>query len=208
MIVLFYIKNESKRYQTFVANRVAKIHKSTVSTQWRHVPTDQNPADDVSRGMTAEELITSDRWVQGPEFLKKPEADWPKQPDIIEESQAKGMEEVKAEVKVYHASRENPNDPIGRMVKHYSCWYRLKKGVAWMRLKKLLRKRLKDKDDQATPASPRDSLTVSELRETEREVLKFVQREAFDDVQSKRSVLRKLNPILDANGGEWSPQKL
>ncbi|XP_064641321.1 uncharacterized protein LOC135496115 [Lineus longissimus] len=111
------------------------------------------------------------------------------------------MEEVKAEVKVFHTSRETPNDPISRMVKHYSCWYRLKKGVAWMlRLKKLLRKRLKDKDDQATPVSPRDSLTVSELREAEREVLKFVQREAFDDVQSKRSKLRKLNPILNANG--------
>ncbi|XP_064641320.1 uncharacterized protein LOC135496114 [Lineus longissimus] len=50
MIVLFYIKNESKRYQTFVANRVAKIHESTVSTQWRHEPTDQNPADDVIQG--------------------------------------------------------------------------------------------------------------------------------------------------------------
>ena len=38
MIVLHYLNNEDKRYQTFVANRVAKILESTQPSQWRGLP--------------------------------------------------------------------------------------------------------------------------------------------------------------------------
>ena len=33
---LQYIKNESKRFQTYVANRVAEIREVTSPDQWRH----------------------------------------------------------------------------------------------------------------------------------------------------------------------------
>ncbi|XP_064648766.1 uncharacterized protein LOC135500976 [Lineus longissimus] len=203
MIVLYYIRNEAKRYQTFVANRVAKIHENTVPTQWRHVPTDQNPADDVSRGMTADELIGNDRWKHGPEFLKKPETDWPNQP-IIDKHQTEGIE-VKPEVKVYVTGEipDQGHQAISRIINHYSCLYRLKKGMAWLlRLKKVLRQKVRNKGNpvQGPSTSPCGGLTVNELWEAEQEVLKFVQRKAFDDVQSKTGKLRKLNPVLYVNG--------
>ena len=44
--VLQYIANESRRFHTFVANRVSEIHDTTDPRQWRHVPGHCNPADD------------------------------------------------------------------------------------------------------------------------------------------------------------------
>ncbi len=44
--VLKYIKNENKRFKTFVANRVTTIREVSDVDQWRYIPTAQNPADD------------------------------------------------------------------------------------------------------------------------------------------------------------------
>ena len=61
MCVLGYIANTSARYQTFVANRLAIIHENTSSVQWRHVCSQLNPADDASRGLSADALLNKDR---------------------------------------------------------------------------------------------------------------------------------------------------
>ena len=50
-------------YKQFVDNRVKKIHEHP-EIQWRHVPTDENPADLASRGGRIKEL-----WWNGPEWL-------------------------------------------------------------------------------------------------------------------------------------------
>ncbi|PIK44569.1 hypothetical protein BSL78_18566 [Apostichopus japonicus] len=42
MIVLGYIRNEDKRFKTFVANRVSKIHDLSSPNQWRHVGSKEN----------------------------------------------------------------------------------------------------------------------------------------------------------------------
>lgn len=49
-LVLQYIRNESIRFQTFVANSIATIHDGSTPCQWRHVDTCTNPADSVQRG--------------------------------------------------------------------------------------------------------------------------------------------------------------
>ncbi len=67
--VLGYLYNERKRFQSFVANRVATILEMSSPTQWRLVPGKQNPADDASRGLSAEALLNSKRLFDGPEFL-------------------------------------------------------------------------------------------------------------------------------------------
>ena len=48
MTVLRYIANESKRFHTYVANRVAIIRDDSSLLQWRHVESKSNPADDAS----------------------------------------------------------------------------------------------------------------------------------------------------------------
>ena len=52
--VLRYVKNETNRYHTFVTNRVAIIRDGSQPNQWFHVNGDNNPADDASRGLTAD----------------------------------------------------------------------------------------------------------------------------------------------------------
>ena len=49
--VLQYIANESRRFHTFVANRVSEIHDSTNPTQWRHIPGHFNLADNCTRDL-------------------------------------------------------------------------------------------------------------------------------------------------------------
>ena len=80
-VVLGYIKNDSKRFHVFVANRVQQIRDQTSPSQWRHVETKSNPADGASRGITAKELVEGSRWISGPKFFWKPEGLWPQPPE-------------------------------------------------------------------------------------------------------------------------------
>ena len=73
--VLKYIYNETKRFHTYVANRIAVIHNLSQVHQWRYVNTRDNPADDASRGLNIEPLLKSPRWLHGPHFLLKPESE-------------------------------------------------------------------------------------------------------------------------------------
>ena len=59
--VLRYIANSETRYKTFVANGVAAIREQSIPSQWHYVGTKVNPADDASRGLSAEAIIRSNR---------------------------------------------------------------------------------------------------------------------------------------------------
>ncbi|GFV15451.1 uncharacterized protein TNCV_4834771 [Trichonephila clavipes] len=48
---------------------VAKIQELYPNQLWRHVPSDQNPADLVSRGVDPEKLLQQNLWFNGPTFL-------------------------------------------------------------------------------------------------------------------------------------------
>ena len=58
-VVLGYISNESRRFHVFVAKRVQEIQENTSVDQWKYVESKQNPADEASRGMKAQELLDS-----------------------------------------------------------------------------------------------------------------------------------------------------
>ena len=50
-VVLGYIANDSRAFKTFVANRVQAIQEYSSANQWNYIPSEDNPADDTSRGM-------------------------------------------------------------------------------------------------------------------------------------------------------------
>ena len=64
--VLKYRENNVKRFQTFVANRVASIRNFSVPSECHYVDTNANPVDDASRGLSADDLIASKRLHKGP----------------------------------------------------------------------------------------------------------------------------------------------
>ena len=71
-VVIRYVENENRRFQTFVANRIAIIRDRSKPAQWRFVDGTLNPADLASRGLTAVKFLTSNIWMNGPDFLWKP----------------------------------------------------------------------------------------------------------------------------------------
>ncbi|XP_037931078.1 uncharacterized protein LOC119665895 [Teleopsis dalmanni] len=76
-IVISWINSPSSKFHTFVANRVSNIHQLTVTSQWRHVSSEHNPADILSRGLASHKLQSSSMWFYGPMFLHGREELWP-----------------------------------------------------------------------------------------------------------------------------------
>ena len=56
---------------------MAEIQELTDLQAWRYVDSSRNPADDLTRGKTLQELVKPNRWCQGPEFLKSSPEEWP-----------------------------------------------------------------------------------------------------------------------------------
>ena len=77
-IVLHWIHAESSSFKTFVANRISYIQQRSVQSQWRHVLSEDNPADYISRGIHPERLQSMDMWFNGPSFLKHSSPCWPR----------------------------------------------------------------------------------------------------------------------------------
>ncbi|CAH2006544.1 unnamed protein product [Acanthoscelides obtectus] len=91
-IVLGWLQTSPNLLKPFVANRVAEIQRLTETFEWRHVPTCDNPADIVSRGLNPKQLLHSKLWFHGPSWLSSPD-DWP--------IMASGLERVKFGYKDY-----------------------------------------------------------------------------------------------------------
>lgn len=91
--------------------------------------------------------------------------------------------------------------PIDKLVQHFSCWYKLKRAVAWwLRLKHVLRTKSRVTQSQ---------LTVAEIDRAELLVLMYVQLQVYGkeikalasgEAVPRSSHLRSLNPLLDKDG--------
>lgn len=83
LIALCWIAKEPANLKDFIANRIKEIQVTTKDKNciWRHVPTDLNSADLLSRGMTADEFehdqYKSELWWKGPDFLRRSKSEWP-----------------------------------------------------------------------------------------------------------------------------------
>lgn len=76
-VVLHWLAKFPSELKVFVGNRVAEIQALTKVKNWRHVPTNQNPADLISRSTTVAALKTSALWWHGPSFLQLQKDKWP-----------------------------------------------------------------------------------------------------------------------------------
>lgn len=204
MIVLKYIANETRRFTTFVANRVAAIRQESEPKQWRHVRSELNPADYASRGIKASETNKLDRWKRGPEFLWKSTDEWPPQPSDLIDSLDDSDEGVKRE-KVTVGAAIVRKDFWNALFQRYSTWDRLRRVVAWLiralrtpvNVQKRSEVRRNLKRDTKRSIKP---LSVSELEEAEKRIVKFVQKESFPneiDETVKMGQLVRLKPFKE-----------
>ena len=68
-VVLSYIKNNWKRFNIFVANRVQLIKENSDVSQWMDIESNFNPTNDTSHRLSASNQDKVKHWVRGPEFL-------------------------------------------------------------------------------------------------------------------------------------------
>ncbi|XP_032411399.1 uncharacterized protein LOC116714770 isoform X2 [Xiphophorus hellerii] len=173
-VVLAYISNDAKRFHTFVANRIQRIRHSTSPDKWQHVCSEENPADQASRGLTAAQLKESN-WLKGPDFLWR--KDLPIKREMVGE-----VEETDPELRAGHAHTVQSKEvnPVLERLKKFSDWSRAVKAIA--RLKRCIKefKGVQERTNKATD--------LEERRDTEVFIIKLVQREAFtEEIQKIRS---------------------
>ena len=215
-IVLHYLKNEKRRFQTYVANRVEEIEENSLVEDWNHVPGSLNPADDISQGLNPASLTTNHRWLRGPDFLWQPETSWPKQvcgivPDeglelkkeahILSTDLTSDPVAVKKEDSPFKPTEESVVTPMQVLITSCSDWTRLRRRVAWLlRFVQFIR----DKKSART-----GRLTVEDFDAATLAISRVVQNTAyaqeFKDLKIKgviksSSKIAALNPELDAYG--------
>ena len=202
-IVLRYIRNTSKRFQTFVANRLQIIHDASTPHQWRHVPTKLNPADIASRGLNIGLKDRDQRnfqfWINGPEFLRQAYQSWPEQPADLPDVEDSDQEvkRTKANVGVVNASENPTPKSLSRLIHRPSCWYRLQKSVAWLlRFKQYLLSRCGKVPESDVPRGP---LEVKEIDLAADEIVRITQRDASINKQTSSERFAKLSPIICDN---------
>lgn len=192
MIVLYSIRNESKRFPVFVANRISLIREYSSQDQWQHVPSELNPADDATRGLTPEQLLTS-KWLSGPNFLKSGVEEW-SEPDLT-------MNEMSFLTCMTDAVVID--DSVSKLMSYYSEWSRLKHAVAFLlRLRRILQERARNNHN----SSLGQPLTPKDLADAEVAILKWLQKSVYTEEMatlqeknksvSKSSSLFRLEPFL------------
>lgn len=82
-IVLHWLRKSPRALQPFESNRVSKIQQINSAAKWRHVRTEQNPADALSRGQLPSEFLRNDSWFTGPDWLRESEETWPNEPECL-----------------------------------------------------------------------------------------------------------------------------
>ena len=75
-IVLHWLHSR-KSLKQFIQNRVKEINQLYPTSTWHYCPTSDNPADLLTRGITANHLRSSTIWQHGPAWLTS-ESQWPK----------------------------------------------------------------------------------------------------------------------------------
>ena len=122
-IVLGYLLNTTKRFRTYVANRVSIINDYSENQQWRQVRSEDNPADFASRGLSPKCKEKVDMWFNGPSFLWKGEDEWPANitPSVDEDDV-----EVKCEsITINKVAVSETLDTLTTLETNISSWYKL-----------------------------------------------------------------------------------
>ncbi|XP_048004785.1 uncharacterized protein LOC125240764 isoform X1 [Leguminivora glycinivorella] len=192
-IVLGWLSMHPSKLQTFIRNRIAEIQSTCANHTWRHVPTNENPADHISRGLTANEIVHNKLWWNGPQFLSQPEHAWPQ---LKLKLNTNNLPEVKTQntCLVVNSGTDEPF-PFSK----FSDLKRMQRIFAYM-ARFIHNARFKN-DKRSDP------LSAEELDYALKKLILISQKESFpteyDKLKSgtsiKKSTISSLNPYIDTN---------
>ena len=182
---LCWIKNANERtWKQYVQHRVEEIHESTSRDEWRYCPGKQNPADLPSRGLSAKELSVATVWWNGPEFLYRPESEWPETQLIHSEDELVLQEAAKNQAAVTHSLVNNstgePRNPTIDQVINIKRFGDLTKLLRVTAFVVKFVTNLKNKVRNVTkPENGREVLNASDLTKAEELWIRAVQASSF-----------------------------
>ena len=142
-----------------MSSRVAEIQSNIQPSQLRLTPTEHNVADDMSRGLSVAKL--SQRWKNGPEFLRRSETEWP-----VEDAPP-DPNEVEKECRKTIATAVMKEEKSTMFIdcQRFSSWNRLLRVTAWV-LRVITRFLSKLKPEKKDSSSSSESLTRNELEKS------------------------------------------
>ena len=196
-ITLAWLRSPPTRWKTFVANRVAEIQSLTNPDSWKHISSEDNPADLISRGVPPKGLINTSLWWSGPAWLNTSDNVWP-------------------------TFLQLPVDPPEQRMNHFTTTLVTNEADIFSRFSKFTRllrvvaycfrfmNRARRKDKLEPPAvTTNDVLTPAELRHAELTLARLAQSGYFQaELKALRSNsapphsshLQSLNVFLDTDG--------
>ena len=137
--ILHSICNRKKLFPVFVANRLVEIERNTnPDLDWKYVPTDQNPADEVTKNFSIKRILDKGNWFCGHDFYRCEEDSWP---DMSATGFAKGTDGEKQDLDTNCVSLPlistitasgMPPAAVDQLINHFSSLHRLKRATSWL----------------------------------------------------------------------------
>ncbi|XP_071033032.1 uncharacterized protein [Parasteatoda tepidariorum] len=199
MICLAWIGKSPHVLKTFVSNRIAAIQELTESYEWRHISSEENPADIISRGLDAKDILTCKLWWDGPSFLRE-EGPPDKNNSVELDSNNDYISEFKTTIDSNFATL-NSNSFVNNFLNLSNNYLKLIHVLSF-----IFRFIGNARKDQIRVVGP---ITLEELRRAELFLIREVQGgEFFSEIASikkgaqisPRSKLKALNVFLDKDG--------
>ncbi|XP_050683548.1 uncharacterized protein LOC126978616 [Leptidea sinapis] len=193
-IVLGWLSMTPSNLKPFVRHRISEIQDIVGGDCWRYVPSAENPADLVSRGLSADKLAHSSLWWSGPQFLQQDQSIWPQFPRSHDKST------LPETVRIFHVNVDGEN-VISTLFNRCSNFNALQRIVAFMS-RFLKNCKLQNQNRTFGP------LTTCELNNSLNLILKICQQESFPEEYNlltsgkllpPKNKLLSLSPFLDDN---------
>lgn len=194
-ITLAWIQTPAYRLKTYVSNRVSQIQDLMPTCVWKHVSSQDNPADPASRGLTASNLLQNEIWFNGPHWLKLSPSAWPNSSGIdrLQEEELPDIRPHTLNLMTQTVESEEPT-----FLTKFSSWTTLLHVMGY-----ILRfiSCLKNKNRLT------HSFTRKELKQSNDRICYLIQRSSFkSDIEllEKNKIcsnrIQRLTPFLDEDG--------
>ena len=221
MVAMYWSIGDPFGFKPYIRNRTTIIQGRFSPKCLRHCPGKENPADLTSRGVTADVLISSQQWWDGPDWLRKATEFWPKRPAFsnrdVEAAEAEARpRQVLLSIALAEQCNEGEGSLMGwrtRIVESYGHYVKQVRVMAWV-MRALLNSRHRQRRYGRLSTTLQTlnvevpSLTVAEYNYAKRLIWQEVQRSSFKGIYEalvngeelkpkEMGDLKDLNPVWD-----------
>ncbi|GFT99893.1 integrase catalytic domain-containing protein [Trichonephila clavipes] len=184
------IKGNKTRWKQFIANRVNEITSLTDPHSWYHCAGKENPADFLSRGLSADYQVSNSRWWTGAEFLSDsefnknfqqvvPELDYLTQHEketVVQERKKLPVADKSEEIVLLNNDSSSILDKLLELSNNY------------FKVINILSYIFRFNYNCRNKSKKVGSLTVAEFKESEIKLIKHAQRSLFDKKEIPSSI--------------------